>query len=138
MDLLKYNRDVTTEILKDPDRKSWRSLTSDVYHSIKKDESIVLRDLDRIVRTETAASQNYAVLVSGKEDGYKYFFVQVRPTACKICNGMYLEKDGKPKKFLIDDFIDQPRDVNWGKKTKDFETQAPPAHPWCYCKLMLT
>ena len=137
MQLLKYNRDVTTEILKNPDQKSWRSLTSDVYHSIKKDESIVLRDLDRIVRTETAASQNYAVLISGKEGGHKYFFVMVRPEACKWCKGMYLNKDGTPKKFLIDDFIDQPRDINWDKKPADFVVQLCPLHPWCFCKLML-
>ena len=134
MQLLKYNRDVTTEILKNPDQKSWRSLTSDVYHSIKKDESIVLRDLDRIVRTETAAAQNHAILVAGQESGAKYFFVQVRPTACKICRGMYLDKDGKPKRFKIDDFIDQPRDINWGKKPKDFINQPPPAHVFCYCR----
>jgi hypothetical protein len=66
--LLKYNRDVTTEILKDPTRKNWRSLTSDIYHSINKDKLIVMRDLDRITRTETAYSQNYAILVSGKEN----------------------------------------------------------------------
>ena len=136
MDLLKRNRDVTTEILKNPDRKSWRSLTSDVYHGIKKDEAIVMRDLDRIVRTETAAAQNNAILVAGQEDGAKYFFVQVRPEACKICKGMYIGKDGKPKRFKIDDYIDQARDVNWGKKVKDYINQPPPVHPWCFCKSM--
>jgi hypothetical protein len=138
MQLLKYNRDVTTEILKDPTKKDWRSLTSDVYHSINKDKSIVLRDLDRIVRTETANAQNYAILVSGKESGAKYFFVMVRPTACKICKGIYLNADGSPKKFKIDDFMDIPRDINWGKKAGEpLVPQLPAIHPWCYCKIMI-
>ena len=131
--LLKRNRDVTTEILVNPDRKSWRSLTSDIYHSINKDKSIVLRDLDRITRTEVAHAQNYAVLASGKDQGFKYFIVRVRPTACPICKGMYLDEKGKPKKFLIDDFMDQPRDINWGKKPGEFIDQPPPVHPWCFC-----
>lgn len=133
--LLQYNRDVTTEILKDPNRKNWRSLTSDIYHSINKDKSIILRDLDRITRTETAYSQNYAILSAGKDSGAKYFFVQVRPTACKICKGMYLDKNGKPKRFLIEDVMDLPRDLNWGKKPKDFKLVHPPVHPWCFCVL---
>jgi len=134
--LLKYNRDVTTEILKDPNRKNWRSLTSDIYNSINKDKSIILRDLDRITRTETAYSQNYAVLASGKDTGAKYFFVQVRPTACKICKGMYLYKNGKPRRFLIEDVMDLPRDLNWGKKPNDFSMTAPPSHPFCFCRIM--
>lgn len=135
INLLKYNRDATTEILKNPDRKAWRSLTSDIYHSIKKDKAVVLRDLDRIVRTETSASQNYAILSSAKDAGGKYFFVQLRPTACPLCKDMYLDKDGKPKKFLIDDFMDQPRDLNWGKKVKDYAVTLPPAHPYCFCRV---
>ena len=136
--LLEYNRDVTTEILKNPNRKTWRSLTSDIYHSIKKDETIVMRDLDRITRTETAYSQNFAILVGGKERGSKYFFVFVRPTACKLCKGMYLDEKGKPKKFVIDDFIDQPRNINWGKRKGDtIVDQPPPLHSWCFCKILL-
>lgn len=133
--LLNYNRDVTTEILKNPDRKNWRSLTSDIYHSIKRDERIVLRDLDRIVRTEIAGSQNYSILEAGRDGGYKYFFVQVRPTACKWCKGMYLDKDGNPKRFKIDDYIDLPVDLNWGKSIGDYAVQRPPLHPWCACRL---
>ena len=136
--LLEHNRDVVTKILVNPDRKAWRSLTSDIYHSINRDKSIVLRDLDRITRTETAYSQNYAILASGLDSGYKYFFVKVRPTACKICKGMYLDEEGKPKRFLIKDFMTQPRDVNWGKKKgDDIVPQPPPVHPYCYCKSML-
>jgi predicted Zn-ribbon and HTH transcriptional regulator len=131
--LLKYNRDVTTEILKNPDRKSWRSLTSDIYHGINKDKSIVLRDLDRITRTEIAHAQNYAILSSGKDSGFKYFIVRVRPTACPICKGMYLDETGKSKKFLIDDYLNQARDVNWGRKASDYEVTPPPAHPHCFC-----
>lgn len=131
--LLKYNRDVTTEILKDPNRKNWRSLTSDIYNSINKDKSIILRDLDRITRTETAYAQNYAVLASGKDTGNKYVFFQVRPTACKLCKGMYLDKSGKPKRFLIEDVMELPRDINWGKKIVDFVPVLVP-HPFCYCK----
>ena len=138
MQLLKYNRDVVTEILKNPDRKSWRSLTSDIYHSINKDKSIVMRDLDRITRTEVAHAQNYAILASGKDQGFKEFIVRVRPTACKICKGMYLDENGRPKKFLIDDFMDQPRDINWGKRSGEFVDQPPPAHPHCFCKIMAT
>ncbi len=135
--LLKYNRDVTTEILVNPDRKSWRSLTSDIYHAINKDKSIVLRDLDRITRTEVAHSQNFAILAGGKDQGFKYVFFRVRPTACPICKGTYLNPDGSPKKFLIDDMIDLPRDVNWGKKVVDFVPTLV-LHPFCYCKAMLT
>lgn len=131
--LLQYNRDVTTEILKNPDRKSWRSLTSDIYNSINKDKSIILRDLDRITRTETAYSQNYAVLASGKDSGSKYVFFQVRTTACKICKGMYLDKNGRPKRFLIEEIMNQPRDINWGKKIADYVPVLVP-HPWCYCR----
>lgn len=134
MDLLKYNRDVTTEILKDPDRKSWRSLTSDVYHSIKKDENVVLRDLDRIVRTETAYSQNAAILHSGQDAGHKYVFFQVRTTACKICKGMYLNKDGTPKRFLISDILELPRDENWGKKSNEKMVPQLIPHPYCFCR----
>ena len=134
---LKRNRDVTTEILINPDRKSWRSLTSDIYHAINKDKSIVLRDLDRITRTEVAHAQNYAILSSGKDTGSKYFIVRIRPTACPICRGMYLDENGRPKKFLIDDFIDQERDINWGKRASEFLDQPPPAHPWCFCKILV-
>ncbi|MCK5606628.1 hypothetical protein KAR91_32300 [Candidatus Pacearchaeota archaeon] len=135
--LLEYNRDVVTKILVNPDRKDWRSLTSDIYHAINRDKTIVFRDLDRITRTEVANSQNHAILASGLDQGFKYFFVKVRPTACKICKGMYLDEEGKPKRFLIKEFINQPRDVNWGKRTGDkIVPQPPPAHPWCYCKSM--
>ena len=137
--LLQRNRDVTTEILKNPDRKAWRSLTSDIYHSISRDSSIVLRDLDRITKTEIASAQNHAILVDGQESGSKYFFVQVRPTACKLCKGMYLDKNGKPKRFLIEDFIDQARDVNWGKKKGDeIVDQMVPLHPHCFCRVYYT
>lgn len=131
--LLKYNRDVTTKILINPDRKNWRSLTSDIYHAINKDKSIVLRDLDRITRTEVAHAQNYAILSSGKDQGFKYVFFKVRPTACKICKGTYLNPDGSPKKFLIDDMIDLPRDVNWGvRKVADYVPTVV-LHPFCFC-----
>jgi hypothetical protein len=135
--LLKYNKDVTTEVLKNPDRKAWRSLTSDIYHSINRDKTIVMRDLDRIVRTETAYSQNSAILYAGKDGGHKYGFFMVRPTACKICKSTYLDKNGKPKRFLIDDLLDVPRDANWGKKAKDNFIPTVTLHPWCYCRLML-
>lgn len=135
--LLKYNKDVTTEVLKNPDRKAWRSLTSDIYHSINRDKTIVMRDLDRIVRTETSYSQNYAILSGGLDGGSKYFFVMVRATACKICKSTYLDKDGKPKRFLISEFIDQPRDVNWGINVKQQVVQPPPRHPYCYCKILI-
>jgi len=132
--LLEYNRDVVTKILENPDRKAWRSLTSDIYHAINRDKTIVLRDLDRITRTEVANSQNHAILASGLDQGFKYFFVRVRPTACKICKGMYLDKEGKPKRYLIKEFINQPRDINWGKRTGDkIVPQPPPAHPHCFC-----
>ncbi len=131
--LLKYNRDVTTEIIKNPGKKSWRSLTSDVYHGIKKDEAVVMRDLDRIVLTETSYSQNSAILYSGQDSGAKYVFFQVRPTACKICKGMYLDENGRPKRFLISDIINLPRDVGWGKKPDELAPQLVP-HPFCYCR----
>lgn len=131
--LLEYNRNVVTKILVNPDRKDWRSLTSDIYHAINRDKTIVFRDLDRITRTETAHAQNYAILVSGKDLGAKYVFFKVRPTACKLCKGMYLDENGKPKRFLIDDLISVPRDENWGKKWGDFIPQAAPLHPYCFC-----
>jgi len=132
--LLEYNRDVVTKILENPDQKSWRSLTSDIYHSINRDKTIVFRDLDRITRTEVANAQNHAILASGLDQGHKHFFVKVRPTACKFCKGMYLNADGSPKRFLIKDFISLPRDVNWGKKVGEERVdQPPPLHPWCFC-----
>ena len=134
--LLQYNRDVVTKILVNPDRKDWRSLTSDIYHAINKDKTIVFRDLDRITRTEMAYSQNYAIATAGKDSGAKYIFFRVRPTACKICKGMYLDEKGRPKRFPINDLLTQPRDVNWGKKDiNDFEVVLLP-HPYCYCLVM--
>lgn len=135
--LLERNRDVITQVLKDPDQKSWRSLSSDIYHGIKKDSTIALRDIDRITRTEIAHSQNYAILMDGKDQGKKYAIVRVRPTACPLCKGMYLNADGTPKKFLIDDLLKPSRTENWGKKPKDFKLQPPALHPYCYCVLVI-
>lgn len=132
--LLEYNRDVVTKILVNPDRKAWRSLTSEIYHSINRDKSIVMRDLDRITRTETAYSQNYAIAAAGKDSGAKYGFFQVRPTACKICKGMYLDEKGKPKRFLIDDLLSQPRDANWAEKNIEKFVPVFVPHPFCYCR----
>jgi len=137
INLLKFNKDVTTGILQNLDQKAWRSLTSDIYHSINRDKALVMRDLDRIVKTETAYSQNYAILSGGLDRGSKYFFVKVRPTACRLCKDMYLDKDGRPKRFLISEFIDQPRDINWSKKPGDHVVQPPPRHPWCYCVIII-
>lgn len=135
--LLQHNRDVTTKILENPDRKSWRSLTTDIYDSINKDKAIVLRDMERITLTELAYSQNSSILMSGHDRGEKYFFVRVRPTACKKCKEMYLE-GGRPKKFLITDFLTQPRDINWGKRKGDtIVDQPPPLHGHCFCKIVI-
>lgn len=131
--ILEYNRDVITKVLVNPDQKSWRSLASDIYHGIKRDSRVAIRDIDRITRTEIAYSQNYAILIDGKDRGHKYIIFRVRDTACPICKGMYLKPDGTPKKFLIDDLLDMPRDINWGKKPKDFEVVLIP-HPFCYCR----
>lgn len=137
INILEYNRDVITKVLVNPDQKSWRSLASDIYHGIKRDAKVAIRDIDRITRTEIAHSQNYAILMDGKDRGKKYAIVRVRDTACPLCKGMYLNPDGTPKKFLIDDFIGVPRDVNWGKKPKDFKLQPPTLHPLCFCKIQL-
>jgi hypothetical protein len=135
--ILERNRDFITKVLVNNDEKSWRSLASDIYHGMERDAKVVVRDIDRITRTEIAHSQNYAILMDGKDRGKKYAIVRVRDTACPLCKGMYLNKDGTPKKFLLDDLIGVPRDVNWGKKPKDFKLQAPVLHPYCFCVLLV-
>lgn len=135
--ILEFNKDVITKVLKNPDEKSWRSLASDIYHGIQKDSKVAMRDIDRITRTEIAHSQNHAILMDGKDRGKKYAIVRVRDTACPLCKGMYLNKDGTPKKFLLDDFIGVPRDINWGKKPSDSVLQPVPRHPYCYCSILI-
>lgn len=137
IEILEYNRDVITGILKKPDKKTWRSLSSDIYHEIKRDELVTFRDIDRIVRTETAYSQSQAILHDGNDRGKKYAIVRVRESACPICKNMYLDKEGKQKKFLINELLGAGRTDNWGKKPKDFKLTPPPAHPWCYCGLIV-
>lgn len=134
--ILEYNRDVITKVLTDVDKKSWRSLASDIYHGIKKDSRVAMRDIDRITRTEIAYSQNQGILYDGKDSGKKYAIVRVRDTACPLCKGMYLKPDGTPKKFLIDDLLSVDRMENWGKKPKDFKLVPPVLHPYCFCKLV--
>ncbi|MCP4753977.1 MAG: hypothetical protein GY866_24090 [Proteobacteria bacterium] len=132
--ILQHNRDAATGILAKNTPKSWRSLTSDIYHSIVKNSSVVLRDLERITLTELADTQNNSILMSGLEDGEEFFFVHVQPTACKKCKNMYLDADGKPKKFRIRDMLGQPRDVNWNKKKGEpLVPQMPVLHPFCFC-----
>lgn len=135
--LLQSNRDATTEVLKtyfkDP-KKSWRSVSSDIYNSIQKSDRITSRDIDRITLTEISSAQNNGILTSLHEQGRKTFFVIVRPTACKVCKDMYLNPDGTPKRFNVADMIMVPRDVNWGKRKGDkMVDQLPSLHPHCFC-----
>lgn len=137
--LLQSNRDATTEVLKtyfkDP-KKSWRSVSSDIYNSIQKSDRITSRDIDRITLTEISNAQNNGILTSLHEQGRKTFFVIVRPTACKVCKGMYLNPDGTPKKFSVQELLLVPRDANWGKRKGDeLVPQMPSLHPFCFCRI---
>lgn len=137
--LLQNNRDATTGVLKtyfkDP-KKSWRSVSADIYHSVQKSERIVSRDIDRITLTEISSAQNNGILTSLHERGKKTFFVIVRPTACKLCKNMYLKPDGTPKRFSVAEHLLLPKDVNWGKiKGDEALDQPPPRHPHCFCRV---
>lgn len=137
--LMQNNRDATTEVLKtyfDNPKKSWRSVSSDIYNSVERSHKITSRDIDRITLTEISNAQNNGILTSLHEQGRKTFFVIVRPTACKLCKDMYLNPDGTPKKFNVADMILVPRDVNWGKKRGDkMVPQIPAIHPHDFCRV---
>ena len=136
--LLQNNRDATTGVLKtyfkDP-KKGWRSVSADIYNSVERSHRITSRDIDRITLTEISSAQNNGILTSLHERGHKTYFVIVRPTACKICKSMYLNPDGTPKRFSVQEHLLLPRDVNWGKRKGDEIIPQPcPAHPNCFCR----
>lgn len=106
-------------------KPSWKTRLKQI---INKDQ--IKSDIKRIVNTEV-----WDAKVQGETDGIleckgKSTRVSIIPfsDACPKCKQMYLDSDGKPKVFILEDLM---------TNTGDRGAALPPCHPHCRCTLKM-
>ena len=98
---------------------------------------------DRIVRTELHNARQEGIaheilkgtssLSSEKEE--TKVFKRPRPDCCPHCREHYLDKNGIPKIFTLEELM--RNGTNYGKKTKDWKPVIGVMHPHCVCELIV-
>ncbi len=99
------------------------------------------RDWRRVAHTElhTAHQRGSATAMLeravgvGRDPGSVEVEIVVRPDACDICPRLYLDADGRPRRFRLVDLI--AAGSNRGRKAREWVAVLPPAHPNCACRV---
>ena len=67
--------------------------------------------------------------------GKTYVYKKVEPNACKYCKMHYLQPNGLPKLFTLDELISNGS--NYGKKPENWKAVLGTMHPNCMCRLAI-
>lgn len=67
--------------------------------------------------------------------GKTYVYKKVEPNACKYCKMHYLQPNGLPRLFTLDELISYG--TNYGKKREDWNPVLGTMHPNCMCRLAI-
>lgn len=67
--------------------------------------------------------------------GKTYVYKKVESNACKYCKMHYLQPNGLPKLFTLDELISYG--TNYGKKREDWKPVLGTMHPNCMCRLAI-
>jgi hypothetical protein len=93
------------------------------------------RDWQRVAHTEMNDAIQHGIyneIRRTSSDGHNQLvFKRPAPDACPHCKRVYLNSDGSPRIFRMEDLADS----NVGKKAANWEPTIGSVHPWCRCQL---
>ena len=94
------------------------------------------RDLQRIAATELQAAHEsgQAQYLRQRYGGQTRVAKIPNPDACPACKQAYLDRDGRPKVFLLDEL--EANGSNTGRPRDQWLPTVGPMHPWCHCTLV--
>lgn len=105
----------------------------EVASRIRQRTGDITRNFERIAETELQASHNegmiYEALYLDGEDAKVARIPET--TACKHCQRLFLQPNGRPYVFKVTDLI--ANGTNVGKSPKNYKATAYPIHPHCKC-----
>ncbi len=127
--MLRIRREVSDAIVR---RDTARQLAS----AIGRQTGDWSRNLDRIARTELQEAHQYGWAAHFRSTTGNDTLVakRVDDGACDDCRRLYLEPDGKPKIFALDEI--EANGTNVGLKRSQWKAVVGTVHPYCHCQLI--
>lgn len=119
--------------------EGWRGLARQLYKTFKSTDAN--RDWLRVANSEVRLSFNVGRLHTYAEQGVRQIYYLVRPDACEECRAVYLNEDGSPKIFTVEEIlnnVDATGGLNIGRKASkigDSRLGWVPTgllHPFCF------
>lgn len=113
-----------------------RQLARELYHQVEGSEGVV-RDWDRVARTEIAEARNRGAFEAERRDrGWTEETLVYRSLSAVPCNGcvmLYLEPTGMPRRYTVGELERQDAlGYNQGP-WRDWHARIGPTHPNCLC-----
>ncbi len=112
----------------------WRGLGRELRNRMAGEDRA--RDWERVAVSSLRQSANIGAISAMAEEKIAELWYDVHPSACDRCKRLYLEDDGTPRIFLVDDVLEEVTTnggANYGRTSQEWQPTAL-AHPWCQCR----